>query len=301
MARKIFLICLAILFSVHGAAAAKDEGLPEEDRIKIAVEITNHSRYKELPTAQNLENFLSSKLVEKNLLNIVNMNVIGEPEKTSDNNPENNPESGLILDEDVPANNPSPAENIGEILIFEAVEVPRPGTTAKDFDANVYSELGAAYVMRCEVLGLGVTKVEDKTIGTIMKVVGSGLSFGGNGSSNRDKTLRKVGTAIGLGGFLEMKRTALNTVVSMQFINAQTGEILWQQNFIGQAIKHSSPREGYANAWEQAYIESVEDSAKKIAKRVNKYVDRVIIKGKPDKSFTGKNFSFNGLGIAAPF
>lgn len=277
--RKIFFMCLMLLLCVQGAAAAEDAQRPEAERIKVAVEITNSSRYKELPTAHHLENFLGDKLTEKNLLNVVDMQVADE---------------SVAIDR--AADTPSPAENIGELLIFEAVELPSNNEPAANFNPDVYKALGADYVVRCEVLGLGVTKVDDKTIGTVMKVIGSGMSFAGNSSSERDKTLRRVGTVLGLGGFIDIKRTALNTVVNMKFISVETGAVLWQANFVGQAIKHHAPREGYVNAWEQAYVESVEDSAKLIAKRVNKYVDRVIIKGKSDKSFQPKKFSFGGLG-----
>ena len=277
MVRKIFFICLAIFLGVTATTSAKDKGLPESDRIKVAVEILNSSRYKDLPTGQHLELFLNDKLPAKNLLNIVGM-------KVSDHN--NDLPDGLILDEDRPADAPTPAQNIGELFVFDAAELLKPDKTVSDFDQSGYQALGAKYVIRCEILALGTSKVEDHTIGTIADVIGSGLSFGGSGGNkNRDKTLRRVGTAISLGGFIQTSRTALNTVVNMKFIDVASGEILWQENFIGQAVKHRKPSDGYANEWEQAYIESVENAAKRISKRVNKYIDKVVIKGKHDKSF----------------
>lgn len=271
--RKIFLLCLAILLAVPNIAGAKDDGLPEEDRIKIAVEIINTSRYKNLSPAQNLEVFLRDRLVEKNLLNIVGTKTFGDSESND----------GLV-----------DAENIGELLIFDAVEVPRQSATAENFDPAAYAEAGAKYVVRCEILGIGATKVEDKAIGMVTGIIGGGMSLGGSGNKPRDKTLRRVGAGIGLLGFGSLldvtKRTALNTVVTMQFIDATTGEVLWQENFIGKAIKHHNPRKGFDNVWTQAYSESVEETAKKISKRVNKYIDRVVIKGKSDKSFAPINF-----------
>lgn len=294
MLRKIFLICLAMLLGVQGAASAKNKGLPEEERIKVAVEIKDTSRHKELDTAQTLETFLRDKLVEKNLLNVVDTKVIGESDKAFDD--------GLIKDEDVTADKKPSAQNFGELLMFDAVELPAPSDTPEDFDAAAYKDLGAAYVIRCEVLALGVTKVEDKTLSTIFSVVGTATAFAGSGNKSRDKTLRRIGTGIGLGGFIETKRTALNTVVNLQFINVETGEILWQEHCTGQAVKHRKPNKEYDDAWTQAYIESVKDSAKRISKRVNKYVDKVIIKGKSDKSFMPANlpgkFSLGG-GLSA--
>lgn len=275
MTKKFFLICLVMLLSLQGAAFAKEKGLPEEERIKVAVEIIDSTRHKELATAQNFETFIGNKLVEKNLLNVVETNVIGN--------------------EDVTADKKISAENLGELLIFDAVELPTSSDTPKDFNANAYKNLGAAYVIRCEVLALGLTKVEDKTMSTIFGATGGIISLIGSGNNSRDKTLRRVGTGIGFGGFIQTERTALNTVVNMQFISVETEQVLWQGNFTGQAVKHHNPRDGYDNVWTQAYMESVENSAKLIAKRVNKYVDKVIIKGKSDKDFTSKNFSVGSL------
>lgn len=293
MIRKIFFICLIFLLGLQGAASAKSKGLPEAERIKVAVEVKDSSRHKELATADNLEIFLNDKLVEKNLVNIVGTKILGEDEKTADD--------GLILDEDVTADEKTPAQNIGELLIFDAVELPAPSDTPEDFNADAYKELGAAYVIRCEVLALGVTKVEDKTIGTIFGTTGGVVSLIGVGGGSNAKTLRKIGTGIGLGGFIQTQRTALNTVVNMQFISVETGQILWQQYFTGQAVKHHKPDKGYANEWEQAYIESVENAAKRISERVNKYVDKVIVKGKSDKSFRPNKSSLSGLGSGKLF
>ncbi len=277
MIKKFFLLCLAMLLVMPSAFAKKDKGLPEEERIQIAIEVTDDSRHPELGTAENLEMFLSEKLVEKNLVAVVDTNTY---------------EDGLILDEEVTAEKNFSVENVGEILVFDAIELPQPSAAPENFNQTFYKNLGVDYVVRCEVLALGASKVEDKTIGTITSIVGSGLSFSGAGSSNRDKTLRRIGSGIGvlgLGSMLDItKRTALNTVVNMQFINVETGEIVWENNFQGQAVKHHKPRKGYDDVWTQAYMESVEDTAKRISKRVNKYVDKVIIKGKSDKDFMPK-------------
>jgi len=292
MMRKIFLICLTILLGVQGAAFAKSKDLPEEDRIKVAVEIKDTSRHKDLDAARNLEVFLGNKLLEKNLLNIVDSKVIGESDAPF--------EDELIRDEDVTTEKKSSAANIGELLIFDAVELPASSDTPENFDAETYRDMGAAYVIRCEVLAMGLTKVEDKTLSTIFSALGTATAFAGSGNKNRDKTLRRIGLGIGLGGFIETKRTALNTVVNMQFISVETGKVLWQEHFKGQAVKHRNPDKEFDDAWTQAFVESVEDSAKRIAKRVNKYVDKVIIKGKSDKSFLPKTpFGDVGVGLGS--
>ena len=292
MTKKIFLLCLAMLIVMQGTVfAKKNAGLPEEERIKIAVEVKDSSRHKELGTAQNLELFLNDKLVEKNLITVVDTNFVDVEKNSAD---------GLIHDEDTIAEQNSIAENIGELLVFNAVELPRASKMPKDFEQAFYKNFDVDYVVRCEVLALGATKVEDKTLSTITGIIDSGLSFAGSGSSDRDKTLRRVGTGIGLLGYIDMldvtKRTALNTVVNIQFISVETGEIVWEKNFTGQAVKHHKPDKDYNDVWTQAYMESVENSAKLIAKRVNKYVDKVIIKGKSDKDFLPTKIPF-GKGL----
>ena len=288
MTKKFFLLCLALLLAMQGAASAKkNAGLPEEERIAVAIETEDSSRHKELGTAQNLELFLNDKLAEKNLLTVVDTKIFNTEKKSEDT---------LILDEDVTAEQTSPVENLGELLMFEAVELPRPGTKLTDFNQTFYKNLGVDYVVRCEVLALGMTKVEDKTLSTIFGATGGIVSLIGSGSGKHTKTLRKIGTGIGLGGFIQTKRTAINTVVNMKFISVETGEIVWEKNFTGQAIKHHKPDKDYDDVWTQAYMESVEDTAKLISKRVNKYVDKVIIKGKSDKEFLPKNFSLGKLG-----
>ena len=277
MTKKFFLMCLAILLAIHCSAAAKKAEVPEEDRIRIAVEVVDGTRHKEFNTATLLENYLATRLVEKNLVNVVG-------EENSDGTIPNAKAEGV--------------GNLGELLIFDAVELPANVETPADFDQQRYQNIGASYVVRCEVLALGLTKVEDETIGTISSIVGGGLALSGSGNSSSDKTLRRVGSAVGLlglGGVFLTKRTALNTVVNMQFIDVETGKVHWHENFVGLAVKHSKGGKNFDDPWTRAFHESVEDSAKNISKRVNKYVDNVIFKGKSDKNFLPKKFSVGGL------
>lgn len=276
--KKIFLLCLALLLGVQGVAAAKS-GLSEEERIKVAVELEDTSRHKDLGTAQILQTCLSEELVKKNLLNVVETKITGEP-----------------FDEEGTADKETSAANLGELLVFDAVELPPPSDTPENFDQTFYRDCGASYVIRCEVLALGLTKVEDKTISTIFGAAGGLTSVvGAWKSGSAGKTLRRVGTGLGLGGFVVTERTALNTVVNMQFIDVETGKILWQEHFQGLAVKHHKGGKHYDDPWTRAHNESVEDTARRIAKRVNKYVDKVVIKGKSDKSFLPKNASVGGF------
>ena len=270
MTKKFFLMCLAILLVFHGAASAKKAEIPEEDRIKIAVEVVDDTRHKEFNTATLLENYLATRLVEKNLVNVVG-------EENSDGTIPNAKAEGV--------------GNLGELLVFDAVELPTTAEIPADFDRQKYQNLGAAYVVRCEVLALGLTKVDDETIGMISSIGGGGLSLGGSGNKSSDKTLRRIGSAVGLlglGGAFLTKRTALNTVVTMQFIDVNTGTVLWQENFVGQGVKHHNGGKKFDDPWTRALHESVDNSAKNISKRVNKYVDKVLINGKSDKDFLPK-------------
>lgn len=267
--RKFFLICLMILLSLPVAAAAQ---------INVAVEVADNSNHRDFGTATYLEKFLSDELAKKNLVNVVGDNSRAEIDTSNFS-----------------------AEELGELLVFGAMELPAAKTAPENFDSELYESRGVNYVIRCEVLALGVTKTEDNTLGTICGVTGGILSLVGSGSSSRDKTLRRVGLGIGLAGLIPSERTALANVVNMQFISVETGQILWQRNFMGMAIKHHKPDKNYSDAWTQAYVKSVEKSAELIARNVNKYADKVLIKGKSDKDFRTQKFSSGGGGMKKLF
>ena len=261
--RKFFLMCFIILLSLQGAAAAQ---------INVAVEVTDSSKHQNFGTAAYLEKFLGDKLVKKNLVNVVDMKFPAE-----------------IVEENFSE------EELGELLIFDAQELPVAKSTLENFDAEPYENLGVKYLIRCEVLALGLMSVEDNTLGAILGTAGGIVSLIGSGSSSRDKTLRRVGWGIGVGSFIKTERTALANVVNMQFISVETGQILWQRNFMGLAVKHHKAHKNYKDAWTQAYMQSLEKSAELIAKNINKYVDKVLIKGKSDKDFRAQKFSAGGL------
>ena len=270
--RKIFLTCLAILLSVHVTAAAKNSELAE--RINVAVEVTDSSRHKDFGTAKYLEEFLIEKLFKKNLVDVIDMKIFDTE----------NPEA------EVAEKKKFSTEELGELLVFGAMELPVPSDTPENFDQTFYKSRGADYVIRCEVLALGVTKVDDKAFYTIVNVTSGVLALVGFDSSSRAETLDEVGMGIGLLGLIDAKRTALNSVVNMKFISVETGQILWQKNLVGVAIKHHKPHKNFDDAWTQAYMESIEKSAEIISKHVNKYVDKVLVKGESDKDFREKKF-----------
>ena len=252
-----------ILLSLQGVAAAQ---------INVAVEVADSSKHQDFGTASYLEKFLGEKFAKKNLVNVV-----------GDKSPA-----------EIEAKNFS-AEELGELLVFDAMELPVPSETPENFDQNFYKNYGVNYVIRCEVLALGLMNVEDNTLGTVLGATGGIVSLIGSGSGSKNRMLRRVGLGIGLGGFIQTERTALANVVNMQFISVETGQILWQRNFLGLAVKHHKSHKKYKDAWTQAYMQSVEKSADLIAKNVNKYVDKVLIKGKSDKDFRAQKFSNSNL------
>ena len=253
MIRKMFLICLVMLLSVQVAAA---------EPVPIALELDDTSRHKNIGTAQILGEKLNAELVKKKFVNVVERNVLVEPS-----------------DEDA---------EIGELLVFDAVELPATTETPQNFDGAFYEVSGAKYVIRSEVLGLGLTKVDDDTFGIVADIVGTGLSFASK------ESVQYVGTGIAALGYIQMERTALAVVVNVQFIDVANDKVLWQENFIGRAVKHHNAGKNYKNIWSRAYDEAIADTARRIAKRVNKYVDKVLIKGKTDKS-SASNVKIGGL------
>ncbi len=265
--RKIILICLAVMLSLQSAALAKEAAEP----VKVAVELEDGSRHKELGTAQLLERLLNAELGKKNIVDVTESRVTGEPFEATEKS----------------------AADLGTLLVFDAVELPSESEPPANFDNDFYAASGASYVIRCEVIALGLTKVEDNTLSTISTIVGTGLEFADK------ESVQYVGTGIGMLGYIQTKRTALNTVVNMQFIDTATGKVVWQEHFIGQAVKHHKGGKNYPDAWTRAFNDSVEDTARRIAKRVNKYVDKVVVKGKSDKSFAPKNASIGGFVVGS--
>ncbi len=258
--KKFFLMCFMILLSLQGAAAAQ---------INVAVEVEDNSRHKDFGTAAYLEKFLGEELVKKNLVNVVDTKFPAE----------------------IDAGNFS-AEELGELLVFGAMELPVAKSTPENFDAELYENLGVNYVVRCEVLALGVTDIPDKVFNSIVNYTSGTLALVGFDSSSRAETLDEVGMGIGLLSLLDVRRTALNTVVNMQFISVETGKILWQRNFVGVAVKHHKPhKKSYSDVWKEAYVDSVEKSAELISKDINKYVDKILNKGESDKKFRDQKFA----------
>ena len=255
MIRKIFWICLVMLLSVQVAAA---------EPVPIALELDDISRYKNIGTAQILGEKLNAELGKKKFVNVMESKVLVEPS-----------------DEDVVA-------EIGELMVFDAVELPATTETPQNFDGAFYETGGAKYVIRSEVLGLGLTKVDDDTFGIVADIVGTGLSFASK------ESVQYVGTGIAALGYIQMERTALAVVTNVQFIDVANDKVLWQENFIGRAVKHHNAGKNYKNVWARAYDEAIADTARRIAKRVNKYVDKVLIKGKTDKS-SASNVKIGGF------
>lgn len=257
MIKKIFTMCLTAIFIFHGAVFAKSEkksvGIPIEDRIKISVDITDHTSFLELDT----EKFLCSALVEeiskKNIFNIL-------PEELA------NVEKFSLTKS---LGEKQTASDVGELLIFNPAETDNSKKISES-DKNFYKELGADYLIQCKIIGLGTT---------LKKYDGLGFNPGiGLGRHGR----------LGIGIFSSInstfKRTFYCTVVNVKFIKTDTQTVLWQKNFIGQAARHHKPRKGYDDATDEAYLESIQSAAEDITENVARYSRKFILKKKSEKS-----------------
>ncbi len=242
MTKKFFVILMAAVLLIQGAAFAKKKSaeIPMEERVKIAVEVTDATNFSELQTAAILRDKLILQLKKSKIFNVLNPtseNFIAEI-KTLEN---------------------SGASDVGDIFIFSSKNL--------EFEKSLYQNLGAQYVIRCEILGIGISEEDDDTFGIGNSIgigIGSGGSFG-------------VGVYSGVPGTL---RKFYRTSVNMQLVEVESGATITRKNIAGKTLKHKKPRKGYNDASDEAYLKSLDDAAKIISKRVTTYAEKNILKSK---------------------
>lgn len=246
MAKKIFLLCLAAVLLIQGAAFAKKKTaeIPMSERIKVAVDITDSTNFIELDTAEILRSMLIEQLDAKKIFNIVNAGADGLADIKS-------------------LGDKKGSSDVGEMLIFNPVRVT-DGRTNPDFDRNFYRSLGAQYVIHCDILGLGTTREFNDSY-DLEPSVGIGIGSGGN-----------FGFGV-FGGVPGTKRTVFGTVVNMQFVDIESGAVVFRYNLIGQELRRKKPSKGYDDASDEAYLKSIKDSAAIITKRVNHYAEKHLL------------------------
>ena len=223
---------------MQGAAFAKKKSveIPESQRVNIAVEVTDATNFTELQTRKILADTLIVQLEEKKLFNIVG---VGNGELANIKTLEN-----------------KGASDVGDIVIFSTKDL--------EFDKILYKDMGAQYVIRCEILGLGLAEEKDDDFG-----FGNGIGIGVKGGGD-------FGVGV-FGGVSPPLRTFYCTAVNMQLVEVESGVVISRKNFIGKAVKRKKPRKGYDDASDEAYLKSLNDAAKIVTKRVSTYTEKNIL------------------------
>lgn len=226
---------------IQGAAFAKKKSveLPESKRINIAIEVTDATNFTELQTSEILADMLIEQLQAKKLFNIVG---IGNGTLANIKNLEN-----------------PGASDVGDIIIFS--------TKNLEFKKEAFRNMGAQYVIRCEILGLGTTVEDDDDFG-FGNGIGIGVSSGGD-----------FGVGI-LGGVSGALRTFYCTAVNTQIVEVESGAVIARKNFVGKSIKRKKPKKGYNDASDEAYLKSLDNTAQIITKRVVTFTEKNILGSK---------------------
>ncbi len=246
MSKKIFAICLAMIFILQSSAFAKEKKeIPIEERIKISAEVEDLTSFLELGTKDFLYSAIVEELAKKNIFNVL-------PEAVGEN-----------FSDVKSLGEKQSSSDVGELLIFN------PAESESAFDKNLYEEIGVNYVIQCKIIGIGTVKKNFDSIG-----IGTGIGIGRH---------RDFGIGIFSPIGLNFKRTTYCTVVNIKFIKVDTGTVFWQKNIIGQAVKHHKPRKGYDDATDEAYLESIKSAAESISESVEKYAKKFLLKKSEEK------------------
>lgn len=240
--RKIFPLGL-ILILICQIAFAKDKPaeIPLEERVKILVEVSDITNFVELETDLRLKAMLIQSLSSQNIFNVLNteeynldLMTLGEKKSMGD---------------------------VGEFLIFTP-------TADESFDAEVYKNLGADYILRCKILGIGTEQITES--------YGNNHGIGiGIGVGRHSRFGIGIGTGINLGG--SRKFTVYGAAVQVQFMKAETGTTLWRQNVVGQVNLKKKPSKGYDDANDEAYLKALQDATKNIVKHVTDYSQKFLV------------------------
>ena len=138
------------------------------------------------------------------------------------------------------------AADVGDFIMFPTKNI--------ELKMDKYKNLNADFIIQCEILGLGLSQETDNDFG-----FGNSVSVGvGNGG-------------IGIGVSSSNLRNLYCAAVNMQIVEVESGAVVARQNLIGSAFKHRKPKKGYNDAFDEAYLKSLDDAAKKITKRVTTF------------------------------
>ncbi len=237
MTRKIFALILAVLLIIPVAALAKKPvEIPMSERKKIFVEVTDSTNVRELDTAQILRDMIIAQLDAKNLFNTVN------------------PTAENFLANIKTLGDKKGAGDVGDFILFSSAG-----------DNALYGNYaGAEYVVRCEILGLGVAKGEPDTF-DLTPGIGVGVEEN-----------HRVGVGIGIfGGTASQARNFFVTAVNMKLIDVASGDIIYRQNLLGRVLKRGGkPGKGYDDANDEVYLKSLKNVAENLGKRLAEYEEK---------------------------
>ena len=252
--KKIFIVA-AILFLIQGVAFAKKSKpveIPLEDRVKVAVEVTDRTSFHELDTAKILQGMISEQLIDKKIFNVVGYD--------SDEN----------FSELKSLGEKKSASDVGELLYFNPAEISYGAGTDGDLEQEKFS--GVDYVVKCQILALGVTSKTGDALGIDP---GFGIGIGSH---------RHFGIGIFSPIGISVRKNYYCAAVNLQFIKVDTNVVLWQKNLVGQARRHKKPSKHYDDASDEAYLKSLKDATEIIVERVENYSTKFLLKVEEKKS-----------------
>lgn len=251
MARKTFLLIAAIFFLLNAAAVeAKEKEFPIEQRVKIFVEVEDFTNFEELATDHRLRGMLVEKLSEQNIFYVI--------KRDEDDHEESIFNAKTLGDQ-------KDLADVGDLIIF-----PQPAEKIFDETAQeIYKGLGADYVLRCKIFGLGM----EQKIDSYGYYPGFGIGIGiGNSRHNR------FGVGVGFDvNTPARKRNYFCAVIQMQLISVNSRKTLWRSNLVGQSVRHDKPSKGYDSAVDEAYLKALQEATKNIVKRVTEHAKKFLI------------------------
>ncbi len=268
---KFLPIFLALILLLTGTTAAKSKKknpeIPPEERIKIAFEVSDETRFQELGTAEELKKHLIETFDKQKIFVIIETSKDEPTGEKSGNLEEVEKNSELKDAAEKHVADKKSVDLFGDSLVFDTTDITFKKDFGAELDRDFYKNLGVQYVVRCNILALGTTK---KVGGDS---IGIGTEIGGGGH---------FGFGVGFPGFFSSKKTVFGTAVNLQFAEVENNMILWQRNLIGQSVKHRKPHKGYETAADEAWQKSIIDAAEVIADHVGKYAQKRILKPKED-------------------
>ena len=255
MSKKIFFVGLILIFAVQTVALAKTkkqfEEVPSDKRVKIAVEVFDRTDFHDLDTDKILYSLILEKLGDTTMFEITDTKKLFGEELFGD---------GVKPSQVKSLGQKKSDSDVGSMIVFP------PTDDNKNFNQEFYKNLGVEFVLKCNIIGIGITQSETKT------ALGPGFGIG-IGSPHH--------SGFGFGIFnsfgTTIKRNAYSIATNIEMIKVEGGFNLWKRNIIGQQNKRSKPSKGYDDASDEAYLKALNKTADLIVERVANYSDRFLV------------------------